>query len=108
MHVPAASFIKLQQTGQGGEFMKSPLRAHSYSKLYKLFDLEVEAEAKPALWVVMLRQADEDSQRVEEYSSSSILYLGEGYDKTFQWTLVKCLLVSCVVVGGAERKSRNK
>lgn len=29
MHVPAASFLKLQQTGQRGEFMKSPLQAHS-------------------------------------------------------------------------------
>lgn len=41
MHVPAASFIKLQQTGRRGEFMKSPLQAHSYSKLYKLFDLKL-------------------------------------------------------------------
>lgn len=39
--LPAASFVKWQQTGRKGEFRRSLFQARSRGKLYKLFDLKV-------------------------------------------------------------------
>lgn len=117
IHVPVASFIKSQQTGQTGEFMRSlfsgleswqTLQTVWFQSISRGRPCSASCNAKSSWW----RFTEGGEYSIVPPSLPPVLYLRQSHDKTSQWALAKCLSVSCVVVGGdggkQERKFRNK